>query len=143
MDLTTESSIIIPYPHLNLLLDVPQDAAFEDEGIQFEATAIDIENAPPIPCEVGETILSAIVKIQPLNAIKKKKPITLLFEHGIAEIPELSSMVIMYYNNVRKEWEKLPSDSGGSNKLLCTYFFHNATLFPEIILNLQTLADMN
>ena len=82
---------------------MPQDAAFEDEGIKFDVTAIDIEKAPPIPGEVGEKILSDIVKIQPLNAITKKKPITLFFTHGIAEVPELSSMVIMYYNNVREE----------------------------------------
>ena len=96
-----------------LALDVPPGAV--DKEVQLEIECVDETNAPCITCELGETILSNIVQIKPVEgvAITFKKSAILSYEHCIEEKPEHSTIAILWYNNSNRKWEKLPHASGG------------------------------
>ena len=109
------------YTILNFSLEVPPNAV--DEAVNLEIVSLDTGKAPPIPCKVGETILSDVLQISPvdLDIIQFKAPVILSFKYGITEVPELSSTIIMCYNYDNEEWKRLPPSPSEDQFLACIY----------------------
>ena len=90
--------------NLNLSLEVPKNSI--DEDMILEIGTKGAANAPFIPCEFGERILSDVVKIKPYG-VQFKIPATLLIEHSAINLPELSSIVVKWYDKKNKIWKPL------------------------------------
>ena len=94
---------------LNLSLDVPENSV--DGEVRLSITTIDISKVPPITFEFGETALSDVIDMEP-SGIQFKKPATLTVHHSVVELPELSSIVVKFYDHENTKWITLPRDTG-------------------------------
>ena len=94
---------------LKLTLEVPPKAL--DKEVPVEICAVCEEEAPTIPCDFGEFILSDIIQIHPL-ALRFSKPAFLSIDHGVNNLPELSCAAIKCFDLEKKEWVELPLVAG-------------------------------
>ena len=94
--------------NLNLSLEVPENSI--DEDMILEIGTKDAANAPPIPCEFGERVLSDVVKIKPYG-VQFKIPATLKIKHSVLNLPinlpELSKIVVKWYDRKNGIWKPL------------------------------------
>ena len=95
-----------------LSIEAPPNAV--EEEVQLEIQSVDAENIPAIQCDFGEAVCSRAVQVNPvkMDVIQFTEPIIFSLQHGITELPELSSIAMMCYNYENKKWERLPTSSG-------------------------------
>jgi len=112
--------------------------------VHLEVRATTAANVPPIPCTVGEAILSDVIKIEPIG-IKFAKAARLSMKHSVFDMPEFSSIVIMCYDSESEEWVSLPCNTGRSWHKPCLFIvallyqvFHTFMLF-QVVLKAESL----
>ena len=85
----------------NVTLEVrPKSVDYE---VILGIRAVRSSEAPPIPCDFGEMVLSEIIEMKPLG-MKFKIPAVLSIKHSAVKLPELSSVVIKGYDHEKKKW---------------------------------------
>ena len=82
-----------------------------DTEVYLELTAIDVSKVPPITLEFGETIVSDVISIEPLG-FTFMEPAILSIEHSAVDLPELSTIVIKFYDYLERTWVTLPCHKG-------------------------------
>ena len=113
-------------------LTLPQNAVTEDSEINL--SLLDSSSVPPIILELGESVLSDIVRLGPKDAIFKKEA-ELTIPHSLSDIPEHSSVVIKYFDAKLDRWVDQTSCSG----LLLILFPRNKLKYSNcsILINIQ------
>ena len=93
----------------NLSLSVPENSV--DREVHLNIRTTEVRKVPPIAFEFGERALSGILELEPIG-IQFKLPATLTVRHSVVELPELSSIVLKFYNHEVEKWITLPRDAG-------------------------------
>ena len=94
---------------LSLSLHVPENSV--DSEIYLAISTADMSTIPPVTLQFGETVVGDVIDMKP-SGIEFRKPATLTVRHSVVELPELSSIVVKFYDHEEKNWIALPRDTG-------------------------------
>ena len=92
-----------------ITLEVPEYALEDDAVVQL--ATLDPSAIPKVPTDVGEVVLSDIIKVGPEEA-RFNVPAILSIPHSLTEIPKHCSICIQHFDFDTNKWERLPLSSG-------------------------------
>ena len=92
-----------------ITLQVPEGALEDDTVVQI--AILDSSTAPKIPTDLGEVVLSDIIKVGP-DDITFRVPVILSIPHSVTEIPKHSSICVNHFDSDTEKWVRLPCSSG-------------------------------